>query len=427
MKLTFRIITVTSAVTLTAFTASAQKTPASQPMSPGHMRGATDSAGQTMPPGSRTMESLGQTAKASDLIGMDVKNYQDEKLGEVDDFAVEVQTGRIVYVIVATGGFAGMGESHRALPPSALHHDTAKKVLHLDTDKAKFKASPMFEKSKWSESASAERVSESYRYYDAQPDFMSAYPETISSIRATRQRDGSMPNKERAAKETEMDNSWAKMSYVQPASKVMGASITNLQDEKLGKVENLAVDLAAGRVVAVIVSSGGFMGMNGEMSAVPPAALRYNESRDQLQLDATKETMASAPHFKADMWPDLGEPAYTDGVYRAYRAEPYFGMTKATPAADNSARNVSDRGGRRLTPLDQGNGQADIDITAQIRKDIIAGKGMSMNARNVKIITKDGRVTLRGPVGTAEEKMRIGEFAMNAASGQAVDNQLEVK
>jgi osmotically-inducible protein OsmY len=52
---------------------------------------------------------------------------------------------------------------------------------------------------------------------------------------------------------------------------------------------------------------------------------------------------------------------------------------------------------------------------------------MSVNAKNVKIITVDGRVTLRGPVKTAEEKRLIGEIADRIARSENVDNQLEVK
>ena len=79
-----------------------------------------------------------------------------------------------------------------------------------------------------------------------------------------------------------------------------------------------------------------------------------------------------------------------------------------------------------LTPLDQGHSQADRDTSAQIRKQIIATKNMSLNAKNVKIITVDGRVTLRGPVNTAEEKRLIGDIADRLARPENVDNQLEV-
>jgi osmotically-inducible protein OsmY len=94
--------------------------------------------------------------------------------------------------------------------------------------------------------------------------------------------------------------------------------------------------------------------------------------------------------------------------------------------ADNTARNVRDRDHRTLTPLDQGNSKADTDTTAQIRKGILAGKDMSVSAKNVKIITNNGRVTLRGPVKSEEEKRLIGEIANRIARSQNVDNQLEV-
>ncbi len=113
-------------------------------------------------------------------------------------------------------------------------------------------------------------------------------------------------------------------------------------------------------------------------------------------------------------------------MYRAYQVEPYF-STDTTTEADNTARNVRDRNDRTLTPLDQGNSKADLATTAQIRKEIIAGKNMSVNAQNVKIITNDGQVTLRGPVNTAEEKRLIGEIADRIAHAGNVDNQLEVK
>ena len=185
------------------------------------------------------------------------------------------------------------------------------------------------------------------------------------------------------------------------------------------------MDFSAGRIVAVIVSSGDFMGMDNELSAVPPTALRFDAEHDILQLDASKESLASSPHFKANEWPDFNQPYSVGGVYRAYDVKPYF-TTDATTSVDNTRINVRDRDSRTQTPLDQGESQADVDTTAQIRKEIIADSGMTTNAKNVKIITLNGHVTLRGPVNTAEEKVRIAEIADRIASAGNVDNQLEV-
>ena len=218
----------------------------------------------------------------------------------------------------------------------------------------------------------------------------------------------------------------SRLAQVQKASKIIGTPVKNLQDEKLGKVENLLVDVSSGRVLAVVVSSGGFLGMGDELSAIPPTALRFTTDRDTLQIDASKELLSSAPHFKANEWPDVSQPSYAEGVYRAYRVEPYF-TTNVTAELDATASTVRDGDSRALTPLDQGNSKADVATTTQIRKEILAGEKMSINAKNVKIITVDGRVTLRGPVDSAEEKRLIGEIADRIARSENVDNQLEVR
>jgi hypothetical protein len=212
---------------------------------------------------------------------------------------------------------------------------------------------------------------------------------------------------------------------VAKASDLIGMIVRNRQDEILGKVADLALDVESGRIVALIVSSGGFLGIGNELSAVPPAALRFSTDRRTLQLDASKEMLSNAPHFKADQWPDFGQPDYAGGVYRAYEVEPYF-TTNVTTKADSTAQNVPDRDEASLTPSDQGTSTTDVATTAQIRKEIIAENNMSRNARNVKIITMNGRVTLRGPVDSAEEKRIIGEIANRIARAGNVDNQLEV-
>ena len=99
----------------------------------------------------------------------------------------------------------------------------------------------------------------------------------------------------------------------------------------------------------------------------------------------------------------------------------------AATEPDNTARNKRDRDAKTLTPLDQGNSKTDIDTTAQIRKGILNLEDLSVNAKNVKIITHEGRVTLRGPVNSEEEKRLIGEIANRTVNSEHADNQLEVR
>lgn len=106
---------------------------------------------------------------------------------------------------------------------------------------------------------------------------------------------------------------------------------------------------------------------------------------------------------------------------------PDVSANAATTDADNSARNERDRSGATLTPLDQGGSEADRNVTQLVRKGIVGEDGFSVNAKNVKVITQEGVVTLRGPVATAAEKAQIGALAAKADGVKRVDNQLEVE
>lgn len=96
--------------------------------------------------------------------------------------------------------------------------------------------------------------------------------------------------------------------------------------------------------------------------------------------------------------------------------------------ADNSGVNTRDRNGATLTAGDQGNSEADRGVTQQIRKELASGtNNFSVTAENVKIITANGKVTLRGPVNTPAEKTGIEVIAKRVAGPDNVDDQLEVK
>lgn len=96
-------------------------------------------------------------------------------------------------------------------------------------------------------------------------------------------------------------------------------------------------------------------------------------------------------------------------------------------AADNAAKNERDRNGELPTPLDQGNGERELEVTRKVREQVLAQPDFSVNAQNVKIITQNGTVTLRGPVDSSEEKAAIERIARAQAGDLNVVNELEVK
>jgi septal ring-binding cell division protein DamX len=121
----------------------------------------------------------------------------------------------------------------------------------------------------------------------------------------------------------------------------------------------------------------------------------------------------------------LGLLIITDRVALAQKSDK--DPTTIDSEADNTARNARELSEHTLAPLNQGKSKADVNITMQIRKEIMEGETMSASARNVNIITIEGRVTLRGLVNTAKEKHLIGDIADRLVLSKNVDNQLEVK
>lgn len=282
------------------------------------------------------VERLGKVTKATEISGMEIKNPQGEKLGKVEELAVDIEAGRVVLVIVSSGGILGIGEKTVAVPPRAFTCDETDKILRLDVDKERFKAAPAFEMSKWRESFESSRVAESYRYYGQEPYFVGVYQST-GDDKADKDK-AYTGDKDRKFYHDKTRTSSHQLGHAEKASKLIGMSVKNRQDEKLGDVEDLMLDLGSGRIVHVVVSSGGFLGLGDELSVAPPAAFHYDREQGVLHLDTTKEALTTAPHFKKSEWPDYNDPTYVVSAYRAYRVEPYFSTD-----ADNTKRNIRDR------------------------------------------------------------------------------------
>ncbi len=107
-------------------------------------------------------------------------------------------------------------------------------------------------------------------------------------------------------------------------------------------------------------------------------------------------------------------------------SEPAGAASSSDANADNTVENKRDRDDATLTPGDQGHSKADRQITAKIRRAITKDKQLSTTAKNIKIITVDGKVTLRGAVKTAEERSTIDSIVQQAGPS-SLDNQLEVE
>jgi sporulation protein YlmC with PRC-barrel domain len=100
--------------------------------------------------------------------------------------------------------------------------------------------------------------------------------------------------------------------------------VRNPAGEDLGKVEEIMIDLASGRVAYVVLSFGGFLGIGDKLFAVPWNALRVDEGEHEFILDVDRKTLENAPGFDKDNWPDMADPTFGTSVHQHYGRTPYW-------------------------------------------------------------------------------------------------------
>ena len=97
------------------------------------------------------------------------------------------------------------------------------------------------------------------------------------------------------------------------------------------------------------------------------------------------------------------------------------------PSSDNTKLNQRDRNQSEPTADQQQNNRSDLEITRQLRKALEADKSFSTYAHNIKVITQNGQVTLKGPVRSEEEKRAVEAKAAEVAGEGKVTSELTVR
>jgi sporulation protein YlmC with PRC-barrel domain len=103
------------------------------------------------------------------LSGDTVVNSAGENLGKIEDFMLDVESGRIRYAVLSFGGVLGIGNKWFAVPPEALTLDAANHRLILDVERERLENAPGFDKNDWPDFADATLGREIYGYYGRKP------------------------------------------------------------------------------------------------------------------------------------------------------------------------------------------------------------------------------------------------------------------
>lgn len=114
-----------------------------------------------------------------------------------------------------------------------------------------------------------------------------------------------------------------------PGPRLMGANtldgndVYNKQNEDLGDIKEIMIDVPSGRVAYAVLSFGGFLGMGDKLFAVPWTALQLDTVNKRFVLDISKERLEQAPGFDKDAWPDMADPTWATALHDYYGVKPY--------------------------------------------------------------------------------------------------------
>jgi sporulation protein YlmC with PRC-barrel domain len=249
--------------------------------------------------------------RAYDMLGMNVRNAKGESLGEVKDLMVDLEhPAHVRYAAVSYGGLLGVGNKLFAVPWNAmkLRHDAdnAKRVfLELDVDQASLKNAPGFDKDSWPDFADAHWADSVHKHYRVHAENANV------DVEVTRKVAPPANGKREVA------------GLLRRVSKIEGVEVKNEENQKIGKIEDLAIDANNGKVRYVAMSFGGFLGVGDKLFAVPWGAVRFEYSakdkKDCLIFDVNKETLSNAPGFDKDHWPNFADPKWSAETDRRYQ------------------------------------------------------------------------------------------------------------
>ncbi len=102
------------------------------------------------------------------------------------------------------------------------------------------------------------------------------------------------------------------------ASTITGDEVCNMQEEKLGKIQDVMLDIAEGKIRYVVLASGGFLGMGDRLFAVPWKALKLDKENERFMLDVDVDRLKNAPGFDKDHWPNMADATWNSTVESYY-------------------------------------------------------------------------------------------------------------
>lgn len=108
------------------------------------------------------------------------------------------------------------------------------------------------------------------------------------------------------------------------ATSLIGNTAKNHQDENIGDLKEIMIDIDSGKVSYAVLDFGGFLGIGNKLFAVPWSAIRVDTENHSVVIDVDKEKLKEVEGFDQNNWPNFTDRAFEQRVHDTYGATPYW-------------------------------------------------------------------------------------------------------
>ncbi|TVP81595.1 MAG: PRC-barrel domain containing protein [Puniceicoccaceae bacterium] len=290
-------------------------------------------------------QSIGKAKSASDIVGLDIKDSQDESIGTVDAVYLDLDSGEIAGVVVSSGGVMGFGSDKFVMSIDGLRYDENEEALRSNQGREALQNSIEYESDstdvfryfreqrsvrdghRAQSSAGNQPAARTAGENQARTQHSDQSTDLTRNQGATRDRDQNPTGdaarsgdqnrtqdanqrtyestRQDANRSSDQDRSSSdrrehmdRKDNFKKASDLAGLDVVAENGEKAGKVDDVYIDLTSGKVLGLVVSAGGFMDGDKAKFAVDLKGAEVKKDEDTLRINKSESDLRNAPEFK---------------------------------------------------------------------------------------------------------------------------------
>ncbi|MDB6028683.1 MAG: PRC-barrel domain protein [Verrucomicrobiales bacterium] len=375
-----------------------------------HRYSTTDNAAASTSSSSTATLSSGTTIKGSDLMGMNIRNEQGEKIGEVKDVVLDLKSGRVAYTVVSAGGIAGIGDKWLAVPPTVFTRTGTDRALTWNIEKEKLQTAPTIDKRNWNAALQQEYIGTVYNFYGVQGYNQDS---DLNEPAGSQKKHDSQFDSEKQEKQDQdkKDQSRNDSSSSDLQGQSAGASTqSSEQSEALKSQPEKSASSSA------------------DISKEAAGAQSSSSSSSSAQPQSSSSSSSAQPESSASSSADVNAPAgAASSSSSASPSKTYTTDAQGQQSSSSSSQSsVSEPAGAATSSTEPSSDTASGSLVSKVQMALKNDASLSGSAQDVRFAMQEDKLVIKGTVKSQDEKNRILEKVKASAGSTQIDDQLKV-